>query len=242
MKIRNCELIIQFEPARNWMHAHYVLRKNGVEIGILKSSATPRCLNPCSFPFERGNGNLHSQYIKSADKKEFRKQGWVMESVPPLPELGLPKQWGGAIPCDPYYEGLKRLGIKWNGKGWFACVPTSVKCVPFLICPTCGHSRANKTDSLHDVVFQYSRCEQCKRLKFRSKFGVLQTAFGSLCDSRAKDPRAFLYERKTKISKETIKKKVIGHLKRVLMVRPLSNSERDFFKLIIGARQLTQLA
>ena len=265
--IEGVDVVISYRIAQNYIHADYHLYKDGEHIGKSKSSASwMGQINTGSFVI----GNF-PMYIASEDKKLSRGGTLLMDNCPSPKDITFDD---GTIEFHPWI---------FKTKGGHNCALESevakirsVKAIPLHVCPKCGRERYRKDDPYltrdvsmeypsmtWDVLYQFSRCEDCRKIKYRRGVKLATTAFISACGSygghpgyngwygfanncklrgNAKDPRAFLYERPVKISKQTITKKVIGHLRRVLKIRPLNNSERDFFKLIIGAGQLAKLA
>ena len=239
-------LVISYRFAITYIHADYLLYKDGKLIGTKRSnSACSYDLNPGSFCMGK-----FMRYITSEDKKHLRNFLGFEENCPTPEEITDER-------------GLILYKRRFGDFDWARVV--SVKAIPITVCPTCAtegyHRLDNVTresydsipENLFDVLYQYRRCEDCMKLKYRERGALNITAFASWSNSprpwrlrsaldEGKDPRSFLYEKKSKIPKETITKKVVGHIKKVLKIRPLSNSERDFFRLIIGARKLTQLA
>jgi hypothetical protein len=262
--IDDVDIVISYRIANKYIHADYRLYKDGEFIGVAKSDA--------SFTGQMNHGSFEigsfPNYIASEDKKESRH--WLqMDNCPSLENI---TDEDGIICFEPYVFKTKN-GYNFELYREFAKVK-SIRSIPIHVCPKCGKERYRADDPFlkrgvneypsktWDVLYQFSRCESCKKVKYRSGKRLLSTAFiSSVGDFNSsgwigytgwldrcklyggsKDPRSFLYEKKSKIPKETIRKKVVGHIKKVLKIRPLSNSERDFFRLIIGAKQLTQIA
>lgn len=261
--IDDVDIVISYRIANKYIHADYRIYKDGEFIGVAKSEA--------SFTGQMNHGTFQidhfANYIASEDKKKARH--WLqMDNCPSLEDI---TDEEGLIWFEPSVFRTKN-GYKFELYRVLAKVK-SIRAIPIHVCPKCGEERYRGDDPFlkrdggleypsvtWDVLYQFSRCEDCRKIKYREGKRFLHTSFiscggkigshgwiGSFrwqerCMTKAKDPRAFLYEKKSKIPKHTITKKLVGHIKRVLKIRPLSNSERDFFKLIIGARQLTQIA
>lgn len=248
--IDDCDLVINYRCEKAWIHAHYDIYKDGVLIG--HSYSEHPNLNAGSLPYQDGQ---FKRYILSADKKKSRADSWVKENVPSIDRI---YGWQKRVFVKLTDLGSNNLGIKLSGSyGYltYSCRIKSVKCLPLRVCPMCARIWKEEETTIDSVCFKYKRCINCKEIKRhkRHQSYFYFRALGMKCPvpifgsqiKRSKgesDPRDFLYRDKNQgISKGKLIRCITKHLKKTVSIKPIKKNTVDFFKMIIGVREITKI-
>ena len=237
----DCEIIMHCSPKINWVHFEYEIIKDGKSLGFKYSDSSNYAygngLNGGSFQY-----STIAKYIYTEDKKEDL---WGNGLFTPCPKL------------EDLYNYITDDGnlIKFHAKfyndtrGGTYCTIKSYKAYPARFCSMCANFMG-VIKQLDNVLFKFALCDCCKKLRKESKFKI--PVFGSRMQGNAKEyvlrqknPRAFLKDlflKKKKPSKTFFQKYIKKHLNKVKKVRPISNTEKFFFRSWLGAKELTKIA
>jgi hypothetical protein len=249
------DIVISGRIAKKYVHYDYDVFYKGRHIGEVRSRRNEREYgNEGIFPCD-----IIERYIASEDKKTFRKSNptfqeyisWEFFDVLGLKFFCQDQEFLDS--CGIPRPFCKFLNQKWGCYHITTNDVNIIAVIPVKICPTCGDVFPNK-ENIEQINFseyegkpliQFKRCSCCashskKTLGTTYLSAANHSAF--FRDVSNKDPRAFLYEKKTNPKKSFFKKYISRHLTRVRKQRPISSHEVSFFRSWLGAKDIAALA
>jgi hypothetical protein len=249
------DVVISGRIAKKYVHYDYDVFFKGRHIGEARSRRNES---------EEGNEGIFpcdviEKYITSEDKKTFRKSNWGFQEyisweffdVCGLKFFCMDQEFLDLCGIDRPF--CKFMNSKFGCYNIITHDVNIIAVIPVKICPTCGDVFHNE-ENMEQIKFskyegkpliQFKRCSCCashgkKTLVTTYLSAANHSAF--FRDISKRDPRAFLYEKKTKPKKSYFKKYISRHLNRVRKLRPISQKEVSFFRSWLGVKELAALA
>lgn len=253
-------LILYPRVAREWVHFDWIIYVNGERRAVYSSSSS-RMQREDSPLFPSFKCREAAQWLVSEDKKRFREKAAQQMAALWDQDITLEMIKRNA-PCSNWYDRAQYTPSfdHWN--------ITEFAVMPVRICPRTGLVWRYRTEvcplsinlpprkvfvlsilrrPLSGVVI--GGCGVISVLKFAvgrgrewagptflsgDRFNQIKAGLGiTTCD-----PRAFLYEKKERLSKSQIVTFVRRRIRKISRMRPVSKSERFFFQSMIGAKRL----